>query len=409
MILFQIFSTWGQKIGSARFYYLAFQVCLLFWTVFFGIEIAFTSLDIKLIMVNIQFIGIEFLPVAWLGFVLNYVEHPPCIKRLLPFLTIVPITSQIVIWTNPLHHLFQGNPSLDFLSTDFNVVANDYQIWYFLVQMPVVYIIFLATLFMLFRAYRNSVGAYRYQIRLLLIATIIPLLVSLLYVFKISLIPHFNMTVLFFSLSGIILTINLFKHHFLDLMPVARSKLVENMRDGWIVLDEAGRFVDLNQNAQTIIGLDSNKLIGHKASLIFTGNPVLAKCFEAQDSYQTELQLLVINATRTFDFQLTPLYTKNGRLNGRLAVIRDITRRVEMEKERDKLIDELQDALAQVKILQGLLPICANCHNIRDDQGYWHRVEAYIEKHSQARFSHDICPDCIRQLYPEVAKELLNN
>jgi hypothetical protein len=62
---------------------------------------------------------------------------------------------------------------------------------------------------------------------------------------------------------------------------------------------------------------------------------------------------------------------------------------------------ELQDALAQVQVLKGLLPICASCKKIRDDKGYWQSVEHYISAHTEAQFSHDICPDCMKKLYPE--------
>jgi hypothetical protein len=63
---------------------------------------------------------------------------------------------------------------------------------------------------------------------------------------------------------------------------------------------------------------------------------------------------------------------------------------------------ELQDALGKVKLLSGYLPICASCKKIRDDKGYWQAVETYIDSHSEAKFSHGICPDCIQKLYPEI-------
>ena len=66
------------------------------------------------------------------------------------------------------------------------------------------------------------------------------------------------------------------------------------------------------------------------------------------------------------------------------------------DREREFLIIQLQEALAQVKMLSGLLPICAWCKNVRDDQGYWMRVEEYIQEHSEAKFSHGLCPDCAR-------------
>jgi hypothetical protein len=72
-----------------------------------------------------------------------------------------------------------------------------------------------------------------------------------------------------------------------------------------------------------------------------------------------------------------------------------------------KLIVELQEALGEVKQLSGLLPICASCKKIRDDTGYWNQIETYISKHSEATFSHSICPECIKKLYPELADEIL--
>ena len=72
--------------------------------------------------------------------------------------------------------------------------------------------------------------------------------------------------------------------------------------------------------------------------------------------------------------------------------------------EKEKLIDDLEAALGKVKTLSGLLPICASCKKIRDDHGYWHQVESYLSRHSEAMFSHGICPECIDQLYPELRK-----
>lgn len=75
--------------------------------------------------------------------------------------------------------------------------------------------------------------------------------------------------------------------------------------------------------------------------------------------------------------------------------------RMRLRGERDRLIDQLSAALAEVKQLSGLLPICAQCKKIRDDQGYWKQIERYIREHSDAEFTHGICPDCARDLYGE--------
>jgi len=85
-----------------------------------------------------------------------------------------------------------------------------------------------------------------------------------------------------------------------------------------------------------------------------------------------------------------------------LLAIEDITDRKREEEERERLLKELQDALAKVKTISGLLPICSSCKNIRDDEGYWNQIEAYITDHSEAEFSHSICPECARKLYPKL-------
>ena len=87
-------------------------------------------------------------------------------------------------------------------------------------------------------------------------------------------------------------------------------------------------------------------------------------------------------------------------LNEQLSL--DIEQRKQTEKEKERLISELQKALNEVKTLSGLIPICANCKKVRDDKGYWSQIESYIHKHSNADFSHSICPDCAKELYPDI-------
>jgi len=84
-----------------------------------------------------------------------------------------------------------------------------------------------------------------------------------------------------------------------------------------------------------------------------------------------------------------------------LSSITDITERKMGEMEKERLIHELQEALSQVRKLSGMLPICASCKKIRDDKGYWNQIEGYIRDHSEAEFSHGICPECMKKLYPE--------
>jgi hypothetical protein len=81
---------------------------------------------------------------------------------------------------------------------------------------------------------------------------------------------------------------------------------------------------------------------------------------------------------------------------------RDIEKRKLTEKDKERLILQLQKALSEVKTLSGLIPICAQCKKVRDDKGYWNQIESYIHERSDADFSHSICPDCAKILYPDI-------
>jgi DNA-binding NarL/FixJ family response regulator len=100
-------------------------------------------------------------------------------------------------------------------------------------------------------------------------------------------------------------------------------------------------------------------------------------------------------------------YLLKGQVDGAsiYRAIRYALERKEAEIERMGLIRELQDALTKIRTLQGLLPICASCKRIRDDKGYWNQIELYISEHSDAVFTHGICPDCVEKLYPDFARK----
>jgi len=88
-----------------------------------------------------------------------------------------------------------------------------------------------------------------------------------------------------------------------------------------------------------------------------------------------------------------------------LARVQAMVRIIRAERERDLLIKKLQEALATIKTLSGMLPICASCKKIRDDQGYWEEVELYVKKHSSAEFTHGICPACLKKHYGDINLE----
>lgn len=89
-----------------------------------------------------------------------------------------------------------------------------------------------------------------------------------------------------------------------------------------------------------------------------------------------------------------------------VARVEAMERIILAERDRDRMILELQAAFDKIKTLRGLIPICSNCHKIRNDEGYWERVDVYVRDHTEADFTHSICPDCLRTLYPEYVDDM---
>lgn len=107
--------------------------------------------------------------------------------------------------------------------------------------------------------------------------------------------------------------------------------------------------------------------------------------------------------TEPYGYVVKPYESQELRANIEIAVHKGAQEKERREHavERERLISELQTALAEIKALRGFLPICSHCKKIRDDEGYWQQLEKYIEDHSDVLFSHSFCPDCAREHYPE--------
>ncbi|HTZ84994.1 MAG TPA: PAS domain S-box protein [Candidatus Acidoferrales bacterium] len=191
--------------------------------------------------------------------------------------------------------------------------------------------------------------------------------------------------------------------------PSLYGLLFHNSLDGIMLTAPDGRILDANPAACKILGRSREQiLVEGRAGLIDNTDPRLeAYVAERKRSGKVHGELI---ARRT-DGSLFPIEFSSVVFPGpegdarTCLIIRDISARKTAEEERERLIQQLRDALGQVKTLSGLLPICASCHKIRDGQGSWHVLENYIRKNTGADFTHGICPECRRKLYPETISQ----
>lgn len=104
---------------------------------------------------------------------------------------------------------------------------------------------------------------------------------------------------------------------------------------------------------------------------------------------------------KCYEIVYSPIFDSANEISGLSVFLNDVTEKVQLEEEKNTLIDSLKNALNEIKVLEGVIPICSYCHKMRNDKGAWDKLESYISSRSGAQFSHGICPDCL----PKVRKE----
>ena len=190
------------------------------------------------------------------------------------------------------------------------------------------------------------------------------------------------------------------------------AAIVKSSDDAIIGKNLDGTILSWNAGAEAMYGYTADEIIGRPCSLLIPPYrpeelPVFYEQIKRGDQIKRYETVRIRKDRVAIDVSLTlsAIRDNSGKIIGVSAIERDISARKREEAERVKLIDELTIALAGIKTLRGLLPICASCKRIRDDRGYWEKVESYISKHSEAEFTHGICPDCLHHLYPEYSSK----
>ena len=190
--------------------------------------------------------------------------------------------------------------------------------------------------------------------------------------------------------------------------------IAESTPDAVITADSANQIIFWNPGAETMFGYAADEIVGKGAESLIperfrcgecrrfvefttgTARDFTGKTFDAVARRRNGEEFFVEQSLSTWQAGGERFFT---------SVIRDISERKRIEQEREQLIVQLQQALADIKTLSGLVPICSCCKRIRDDDGFWSQIEAYVSAHTHAQFSHSICPACVKKLYPDMCDE----
>ena len=373
----------------------------LLWSLGYAVALGVHDLPGRIFWAKIQHLGIALTPVAMAVFVLQYIGREKWLSlRNLVLLAAVPLMGMILAWTNEAHGLIWKRLDLRIVNS---IVLLDISYGlYFWIYFAYNYLILLSSAIIFMRVALQAPYLQRRQAIIMLTGTLCPGVALVIYLTGIGPLPYLDLTPLGYGLGSLILVWGLFRYRLFNIVPVARNKVIENMTDGVIVLDLQGRIMDANPSFLQLSGYSSKEIVGQLFGKILGGNLDLERI-----NHETQAQIAIGKGKEERHFQvlISPLYQRHQILAGRVAVLRDITTSKQAAEEREKLIGDLQIALSKVKVLSGLLPICSSCKRIRDDKGSWNQIEAYIGKHSEVEFTHGICPECSKKLYPEIYSE----
>lgn len=344
---------------------------------------------------DVTYVGVVTVAPSFFIFVLQITHRENWLNGLLLTLLIVqPVLTLMLLWTDQWHGLFfAGQRS----TSDSTIFAGGPWFW---INVIFGYSLVLFGVLLLGKSFIAARALYRRQIGLILLAVFIPWGINFVSLLHLNPLPALDLTPVAFTLTGLFIAFTLLQYRLLDIVPIARDKLIENMKDGILVVDNQDRVVDVNPALQDLLNVKISSLIGQGVAGLL---PEWAQLQAAAGMKDMVGQEIVIQGSpaKCLNVRLIRLRDRQKNDQGKLLILQDVTAKKQLESDREALILSLQDALGQVKTLKGLLPICANCKKIRDDQGYWQDVVVYIRNHTEAEFSHGICPDCLKRLYPE--------
>lgn len=187
------------------------------------------------------------------------------------------------------------------------------------------------------------------------------------------------------------------------------AAIVESSEDAIITKTLDGTILTWNAAAERLYGYTAAEAVGRSISMLMPPErnddllPLLARLARGEQLNHFETTRRARDG-RLIEVSLSfsPVRDGTGRVVGASTIARDVSERRRAEREREQLVRQLQAALAEVKTLSGLLPICSHCKKIRDDQGYWNQIEMFIRARSNANFTHSICPECAQKMYPDL-------
>lgn len=296
------------------------------WDISYGLELASTSIDQVIWLINIEYVGIIGLPLSWFLFSMDMAGHETWIRKKgnVILASIVPVITLLLVWTNDYHHLHYVSYEL-VPGEHFSTLKIERGISYYFFVAYFYCLLFFSNYF-LFLKFRKSDAIYRRQNQAIIYSAALPWIANVIYHTNIIDFQGIDITPFAFLFSTVLISISIFKFRLFDILPIAREKVIELMQDGFVVYDENLRILDYNQSFRKHFGLmNDKKLSGKILSEVLQDQPELVSKITSGDLGKQEIQLLIHSKILYLEADLRVL--SETKLNQQFTIIRfqDIT------------------------------------------------------------------------------------
>ncbi|NNJ10817.1 response regulator [Chloroflexales bacterium ZM16-3] len=323
---------WNNRAERGAIAFMVLMLGVMIWSLGYAQELHSTDLPTKIPWAKAEYIGIVIVPVAWLAFALQYTEHDRwATHRRLALLAIPSLLTLALVWTNEAHGLIWSSISLVpgrlFMGWQATYGAG---FWLF---MAYAYTLLLIGTLLLLRVAIQRPSLYRGQAGALLAGSLIPWLGNLIDNIGLSPLPGLELAPFAFMITGLTFTWALTRWRLFDIVPVARDRVIERMRDGVIVLDAQDRVVDINPAACRIIEWERASAIGRPIlPILGQQTSAIERLIDANEADE-QIAINLAGQQRVFQVRISPLSERRGALGGRLVILSDITKLKQAEQD----------------------------------------------------------------------------
>ncbi|WP_319502501.1 histidine kinase N-terminal 7TM domain-containing protein [uncultured Draconibacterium sp.] len=344
-----------RKATEVRFLILL-EIFVAIWAFSYALEFGTSVLEEKVFYSQLSYLGIAFIPVSYFFFTTAFSQKFRLVnKRNILFTLVIPIITLFLVFTNNKHGLIWKNYTLN---SSTNILHYQHGIWFWIFDIYTFTLIAWG-IFNLISSISTFTSFYKKQIRLLIIASLIPVMANLMYIFNINPVPGFDWTTVSFVLTGLIIVFGIFRYKIFELIPLARQKLLDTMNEGVLVISTNGIIEEANPALIKTFSLDAKTTIHSNIVDSLEKFPNIIKLLQSADDSFTDFELQNNKQTYYYQIRVSTLYDQLGKLSGKLMVLSDVSsiRRTknqlskkneqlkEQNRRNEKLIDDL-DAYA---------------------------------------------------------------